>query len=953
MDPLEELPDDPAPRNPFPDRRMMDEDDEEIGDKDICRVCRHTGEEGQQLYHPCLCTGSIKYVHQECLMQWLKYSKKEVCELCNHKFSFKPLYRPDMPERLPLSGQLSARSFCLIFACLEIVKGLLTGVFLILGRFLRLFLTYCLVATCWLGIVPLVACRVHRLVFSGLLSSFASMRFLNLFSLDNVAHDIVKGTVIVAVFFCTFISLVWLREQIMIGGPAHFLHLPDEPIEVQLEDVVEPPQEEQDEEQEADNNNPEEPLAPAANLQANNDVVEAAAGNENWGRDVERMVDDLTWQRLLGLDGSFVFIEHVFWVLILNVVFNVVFLYWPAQAGSMVFALLGISRKIPYFDTPISILVGYVAIILLTALTHSIARVLRFQTMYMVVGMAYLMLKVFLLVVVEVIFFPIICGWWLDICSLPVTGVTLDARLKSFRAYPSSSVFLHWLVGMIYVFYSASFILVLRELLRPGVLWFIRNLNDPEFNPVQEMIEQPVTRHLRRLVASTTLFFSIILLVVYFPIRLVRLLVPSLLPYSFSASADTPLGEFSLELILLQIVMPTILEYARVFSLLKKIVRTWCRVVGGWLKLDSYLLPANAQQRRRAAAQRPVVEPRADESDSDSDEDDGEAQPAEQNNAQAQQAVAARNAPAADDNNLAARHQALLMIREPYHFEAYERPDYFPLRIVALLCCLSLTAIAISFLFFTIPVSIGRLLLSFLATGNQPIHDLYTIAAGLYFCWLMAKAWMLSREWFQKGFNYVRSVFRSSALLVLRLIAGAIPLIFVIPFLLGLYFQLLVVGPLRVSINQTPLFFPWKEWAMGIVHFKIFCASVLMGPDWWLKTVFEQVYMDGIRGFRLGMLYFQMIFPIVNVLSFQIAFPYVVAKIFLQFLDLSREEEVAIVRYSYPSFLLLLGLVAFFYWQWSKLKSLAQKIRNDKYLIGTQLVNFYRENTGGAAAPAT
>lgn len=48
-------------------------------------------------------------------------------------------------------------------------------------------------------------------------------------------------------------------------------------------------------------------------------------------------------------------------------------------------------------------------------------------------------------------------------------------------------MFLHWLVGMIYVFYSASFILVLRELLRPGVLWFIRNLNDPEFNPVLEV----------------------------------------------------------------------------------------------------------------------------------------------------------------------------------------------------------------------------------------------------------------------------------------------------------------------------------------------------------------------------------------------------------------------------------------------------------------------------------
>lgn len=88
----------------------------------------------------------------------------------------------------------------------------------------------------------------------------------------------------------------------------------------------------------------------------------------------------------------------------------------------------------------------------------------------------------------------------------PVTGATLESRIKNFQSYPSSSVFLHWLVGMIYVFYSASFILILRELLRPGVLWFIRNLNDPEFNPVQEMIQQPFTRHLRRLISSTVFF---------------------------------------------------------------------------------------------------------------------------------------------------------------------------------------------------------------------------------------------------------------------------------------------------------------------------------------------------------------------------------------------------------------------------------------------------------------
>lgn len=39
--------------------------------------------------------------------------------------------------------------------------------------------------------------------------------------------------------------------------------------------------------------------------------------------------------------------------------------------------------------------------------------------------------------------------------------------------------------GMVYVYYFASFIVLLREVLRPGVLWFLRNLNDPDFSPIQ------------------------------------------------------------------------------------------------------------------------------------------------------------------------------------------------------------------------------------------------------------------------------------------------------------------------------------------------------------------------------------------------------------------------------------------------------------------------------------
>ena len=33
-------------------------------DEEVCRVCHGPGEDRQPLYHPCKCSGSIKWVHQ-------------------------------------------------------------------------------------------------------------------------------------------------------------------------------------------------------------------------------------------------------------------------------------------------------------------------------------------------------------------------------------------------------------------------------------------------------------------------------------------------------------------------------------------------------------------------------------------------------------------------------------------------------------------------------------------------------------------------------------------------------------------------------------------------------------------------------------------------------------------------------------------------------------------------
>ncbi len=54
----------------------MDQDQEPV-----CRICRCEEEEGRPLFHPCKCSGSIKFVHNDCLEAWLRMSKKAKCEV--------------------------------------------------------------------------------------------------------------------------------------------------------------------------------------------------------------------------------------------------------------------------------------------------------------------------------------------------------------------------------------------------------------------------------------------------------------------------------------------------------------------------------------------------------------------------------------------------------------------------------------------------------------------------------------------------------------------------------------------------------------------------------------------------------------------------------------------------------------------------------------------------------
>ena len=67
----------------------------------VCRICYEGAEPHKQLVHPCNCKGTIKFVHKQCLREWLRVSTLLQCELCNTTYDMEevqlePLYEPPL-----------------------------------------------------------------------------------------------------------------------------------------------------------------------------------------------------------------------------------------------------------------------------------------------------------------------------------------------------------------------------------------------------------------------------------------------------------------------------------------------------------------------------------------------------------------------------------------------------------------------------------------------------------------------------------------------------------------------------------------------------------------------------------------------------------------------------------------------------------------------------------------
>jgi E3 ubiquitin-protein ligase MARCH6 len=145
------------------------------------------------------------------------------------------------------------------------------------------------------------------------------------------------------------------------------------------------------------------------------------------------------------------------------------------------------------------------------------------------------------------------------------------------------------------------------------------------------------------------IFGTTVLLMLWLPVKVIQVALPGFLPYHVLLSSDAPVSELSLELLLLQVVLPALLEQGPTRTWLKNLVRGWCVATAWILNLRSYLLgdvPLEDQQPAPAANE---YEP----------------------------AAAADPEP----QGLGEAHQAMMQPGGPVGFQPYIRPAYFVLRV--------------------------------------------------------------------------------------------------------------------------------------------------------------------------------------------------------------------------------------------------------------------------------
>ncbi|EMR65903.1 putative ring finger membrane protein [Eutypa lata UCREL1] len=197
-------------------------------------------------------------------------------------------------------------------------------------------------------------------------------------------------------------------------------------------------------------------------------------------------------------------------------------------------------------------------------------------------------MKVILIISIEMLVFPLYCGLLLDFALLPLfESTTFKSRLFFTYNFPMTSIFVHWFVGTGYMFHFALFVSMCRKIMRKGVLYFIRDPDDPEFHPVRDVLERNVTTQLRKIMFSGLIYGALVVVCLGGVVWGLALALPNVLPIHYSS--NEPVLEFPIDLLFYNFLMPLAVKFFRPSDGLHAMYTWWFRTCARGLRLTWFL----------------------------------------------------------------------------------------------------------------------------------------------------------------------------------------------------------------------------------------------------------------------------------------------------------------------------------------------------------------------------
>lgn len=603
--------------------------------------------------------------------------------------------------------------------------------------------------------------------------------------------------------------------------------------------------------------------------------------------------------------------------------------------------------------------------------------------------------KVVIIIGIEMIVFPLYCGLLLDAALMPLfEGVTLQTRIAFIFRAPITGLFVHWFIGTCYMFHFALFVSMCRKIFRKGVLYFIRDPDDPTFHPVRDVLERPVTTQLGKIAFSGFIYGGLVYLCLGGVVHVLSC-IPGVLPIHWST--NQPQLAFPVDIIFYNFLLPFILRKTRPSKKVAAMYGWWFRGCAHWLRLTNFLFGEERPEEKgihtgktlwlrllnngsgaSAFAATSDTELRVADSSVAGDfvRDGGYVR-----------------APASDSVRIPKGHRVFLEVNEKneridgekdeergMHGSKDDRfthvyvPPNFRARITTFIVLLWLFAAATGVAFTIGPLLLGRIILHPLTSDEVPPNDLYALTIGLHVGGTVLYAiayYGRAQVWVKENTSRLRArlsfyIYPTAKYLLGLLYLGAATCI--LPVIFSLLAELYIHVPVYEYLSSPsdsqglpesdasyfmtlpPTIFLLQTWTVGLVLVRLMLREGLGNPETSrparaIKAIVRRGYLDPDVPLATRAL----LIPAILLASSLWLAPLVLGRILNFILDVrGARDRATVYRYSYP---VLAGMVVSTYLILAMKRRIGvwrSKIRDEVYLIGERLHNYQETRESSA-----